>query len=42
MIVETNGTLVKHDKSLGVIQYCDDWFGFASIQAALHFGTKPA
>eukprot|EP00102_Acyrthosiphon_pisum_P027911 XP_016665121.1 PREDICTED: uncharacterized protein LOC100165334 [Acyrthosiphon pisum] len=41
MIVETDGTLIKHDKSLGVIQYSDEWFGFASIQAALHFGTKP-
>lgn len=41
MIVETEGTLIKHDKSLGVIQYSDEWFGFSSIQAALHFGTKP-
>ncbi|KAF0765511.1 Uncharacterized protein FWK35_00003373 [Aphis craccivora] len=37
MIVETEGTLIKHDKSLGVIQYSDEWFGFSSIQAALHF-----
>jgi len=41
MIVETEGTLIKHDKSLGVIQYSNEWFGFSSIQAALHFGTKP-
>ncbi|XP_026804321.1 uncharacterized protein LOC113547929 [Rhopalosiphum maidis] len=41
MIVETEGTLIKHDKTFGVIQYSDEWFGFSSIQAALHFGTKP-
>ncbi|XP_022167675.1 cilia- and flagella-associated protein 206-like [Myzus persicae] len=41
MIVETDGILIQHDKSIGVIQYSDEWFGFASIQAALHFGTKP-
>ncbi|XP_025202297.1 uncharacterized protein LOC112599571 [Melanaphis sacchari] len=41
MLVETEGTLIKHDKDLGVIQYSDEWFGFSSIQAVLHFGTKP-
>jgi len=42
MMVETDGTLIKHNKHVGTIQYLDKWFGFTSIQAALHFGTKPS
>lgn len=41
MIVETVGTLIKHDKNLGVIQFFDKWFRFSCIQAALAFGTNP-
>lgn len=42
MIVETDGTLIKHKKNIGKIQYFDQWFGFSSIQAAIYFGTKPS
>ncbi|XP_050437559.1 cilia- and flagella-associated protein 206-like isoform X2 [Adelges cooleyi] len=41
MLVETDGTLMKHDRRIGFINYCDELFGFTCIQAALHFGTKP-
>lgn len=41
MIVETDGTLIKHNKNIGKIQFFDQLFGFTSIQAAIYFGTKP-
>ncbi|XP_050537284.1 cilia- and flagella-associated protein 206-like [Daktulosphaira vitifoliae] len=42
MMVETDGLLMKHDNQIGLINYDNNWFGFTCIQAAYHFGIRPA